>query len=149
MRRCEEVRDGLMRSAYRGRLVATPVTVLRPEPAAPAVQPIPAGTGLKWASPGGWMGTLPGERPVRWRRRRYGIDWYAEGRWYSLGRTWLTKWGTRRACRRVLRTAGAARVVIVLTRVGVRTSGGSSEPVRPATWSGDRRRQPAPAGGTE
>ena len=53
------VRDGLMRSAYRGRVGATPVTVLRPAPAVPAVQPIPARTALKWASPGGWMGTLP------------------------------------------------------------------------------------------
>lgn len=53
------VHAGLMRSAYRGRVVAAPVTVLRDEPAAPAVQPIPEGTDLKWASPGGWMGTLP------------------------------------------------------------------------------------------
>ena len=68
------VRDGLMRSAYRGRVGTTPVTVLRPQPAAPAVQPIPAGTTLKWASPGGRIGTLPGGRFVR---RRYAIDWYA------------------------------------------------------------------------
>ena len=53
------VRDGLMRSAYRGCVGTTPVTVLRPQPAAPAVQPIPAGTTLKWASPGGRIGTLP------------------------------------------------------------------------------------------
>ncbi len=52
------VRDALVRSAYRGRLGTTPVTVLRPQPAAPTVQPIPAGTALQWASPGGWMGTL-------------------------------------------------------------------------------------------
>lgn len=53
------VRDGLMRSAYRGLVGTAPVTVLRCEPAAPAVQPIPEGADLKWASPGGWMGTLP------------------------------------------------------------------------------------------
>ena len=54
---------GLVRSAYLGRAgtvpVTVPVTVLRPQPAALAVQPIPAGTDLSWASPGGWMGTLP------------------------------------------------------------------------------------------
>ena len=49
----------LMRSAYLGRAGTVPVTVLRPQPAALAVQPIPAGTDLSWASPGGWMGTLP------------------------------------------------------------------------------------------
>ena len=53
------VRDGLVRSAFRGRVGTMPVTVLSPEPAAAPVQPIPAGTGLKWASPGGWMATLP------------------------------------------------------------------------------------------
>ena len=53
------VRDALMRSAYLGRAGTVPVTVLRPQPAALAVQPIPAGTDLSWASPGGWMGTLP------------------------------------------------------------------------------------------
>ena len=53
------VRDGLMRSAYLGRAGTVTVTVLRAQPAAPAVQPIPAGTALKWASPGGVMGTLP------------------------------------------------------------------------------------------
>ena len=63
-------------------------------------------------------------------RRRYGIDWYAGGRWYSIGRTWWTKWGALRAAR-----CGAARVVIVLSPVAARTSAG-----RPATWSG-------PAGG--
>ena len=88
-------------------------------------------------------------------RRRYGIDWYTGGRWYSIGCTWWTKWGARRACRRVLRDArcGAARVVIVLS-VAERTPEGRSEPARPDTWSGaDRaatrrtRRQPAQAGG--
>ena len=67
-------------------------------------------------------------------RRRYGIDWYAGGRWYSIGRTWWTKWGALHACRRVLRAArcgAAARVVIVLSPVAARTSAG-----RPATWSG-------------
>ena len=53
------VRDGLMRSAYRGRVGATPVTVLRPQPAVPPMQPIPVGTELSWSSPGGIMGTLP------------------------------------------------------------------------------------------
>ena len=53
------VRDGLMRSACHGRLGMTPVTVLSPQPAVPTVQPLPAGTALQWASPGGWMGTLP------------------------------------------------------------------------------------------
>ena len=48
----------LVRSAYLGRAGTVPVTVLCPQPAAPAVQPIPAGTDLKWASPGGWMGIL-------------------------------------------------------------------------------------------
>ena len=82
-------------------------------------------------------------------RRRYGIDWYAGGRWYSIGRTWWTKWGALRACRRVLRGAscGAARVVIVLS-VAERSSKGRS---RPAPWSGAAwlpgRREPARAGG--
>jgi len=82
-------------------------------------------------------------------RRRYGIDWYAGGRWYCIGRTWRTKWGALRACRRVLRGAscGAARVVIVLS-VAARSSKGRS---RPAPWSGAAwlpgRRQPARAGG--
>ena len=52
------VRDALVRSAYRGRVGTMPVTVLCPAPAALVVQPIPAGTELSWASPGGWMGTL-------------------------------------------------------------------------------------------
>ena len=83
-------------------------------------------------------------------RRRYGIDWYTGGRWYSIGRTWWTRWGALRACRRVLRHAscGAARVVIVLS-VAERSSAGRS---RPATWSGAVRsrwrREPARAGGT-
>ena len=69
-------------------------------------------------------------------RRRYGIDWYTEGRWYSIGRTWWTKGGALRACRRVLRDArcGAARVVIVLTPVE-----GSGQPARYGTWSGPAR----------
>ena len=80
----------------------------------------------------------------RWMRRRYGIDWYAGGRWYAIGRTWWTKWGARRACRRVLRGAGAgaARVVIVLAPVAARTAAGSSQPARPDTWSGADRRRP-------
>ena len=53
------VRTALVRSAYLGRAGTVLVTVLCPQPAAPAVQPIPAGTDLSWASPGGWMGTLP------------------------------------------------------------------------------------------
>ena len=66
--------------------------------------------------------------------KRYGIDWY------STGRTWWTKWGALRACRRVLRNAkcGAARVVIVLSPVAARE--GSGEPAaRPASWSGTGR----------
>ena len=79
-------------------------------------------------------------------RRRYSIDWYAGGRWYSIGRTWLTKWGALRACRLVMRNAdcGAARLVIVRSPVK-RSSVGRS---RPATWSGwftPGRRQPAEA----
>lgn len=70
------------------------------------------------------------------RRYRYGIDWYTEGRWFSIGRTWWTRRGALRACRRVLRDArcGAARVVIVLTPVGKRTAGGRSTPAQPAPW---------------
>ena len=95
------------------------------------------------------------EHAARSRRRRYGIDWYTGGRWYSLGRTWWTKRGARRACRRVLRDAlcGTARVVvIVLSPVAARTSAGSPAAARPATWSGPGARRPvadrpAPAGG--
>ena len=70
-------------------------------------------------------------------RRRYGIDWYAGGRWYSIEHTWWTKWGTLRACRRVLRDArcGAARVVLVLS-VAERTAGGRSRQPRLASWGG-------------
>ena len=72
---------------------------------------------------------------VRLMMRRYSIDWYAEGRWFSIGRTWRTKWGALRACRRVLRDArcGAAREVIVLSPVE-RTAAGRSP--RPAPWNG-------------
>jgi len=72
-------------------------------------------------------------------RRRYGIDWYAGGRWYSVGRTWLTKWGARRACRRVLRDAGCGAARVVIVRAAARSSAG-----RPAPWSGAAR---SPAGG--
>ena len=67
---------------------------------------------------------------MRTRRCRYAIDWYTEGRWYSIGRTWWTLRGVLRACRRVLRDSrcGAARVVIVLTR--------RAAPARPAPWHG-------------
>ena len=67
---------------------------------------------------------------MRTSRYRYGIDWYTEGRWFSIGRTWWTRRGVLRACRRVLRDArcGAARVVIVLTL--------STAPARPAPWHG-------------
>ena len=70
-------------------------------------------------------------------RRRYSIDWYAAGSWYAIGRTWLTKWGALRACRLVMRNAdcGAARLVIVRSPVK-RSAADSSQPARPAIWSG-------------
>ena len=37
--------------------------------------------------------------------RRYVIEWYAVGRWQRIGRTWWTRWGARRAAKRVQRTA--------------------------------------------
>lgn len=76
-------------------------------------------------------------RLARLMMRRYGIDWYARGRWYSIGRTWRTQWRALRACRRVLRDArcGAALVVIVLSPVE-RTAAGRSRPARPAAWNG-------------
>ena len=77
-------------------------------------------------------------------RRRYGIDWDAGMRWYSIQRIWRTKGGGQRAGRRVLRNAecGAARVVIVLSGAERSFEGR----LRPATWSGAVRSL-TPAGG--
>lgn len=77
-------------------------------------------------------------RFTRLMMRRYGIDWYTGGRWYSIGRTWRTQWGALRACRRVLRDArcGAARVVIVLSPVERTAAGRSRPPARSAAWNG-------------
>ena len=49
-------------------------------------------------------------------RQRYGIQYYADCAWQSIGRTWMTRRGARRAADRVLRNAAycrAARVVPV------------------------------------
>ena len=55
-------------------------------------------------------------RLLEWLRQRYGIQYYADCAWQSIGRTWLTRRGARRAADRVLRNAAycrAARVVAV------------------------------------
>ena len=49
-------------------------------------------------------------------RQRYSLQYYADCAWQSIGRTWLTRRGARRAADRVLRNAAycrAARVVPV------------------------------------
>ena len=37
--------------------------------------------------------------------RRYVVEWYAVGRWQRIGRTWWTRWGARRAAKRIKRNA--------------------------------------------
>lgn len=37
--------------------------------------------------------------------RRYVIEWYAAGRWQRIGRTWWTRFGARRAAKRIRRNA--------------------------------------------
>ena len=49
-------------------------------------------------------------------RTRYAIQYHADGAWQSIGRTWMTRWGARRAAGRLLASMTdyrAARVVPV------------------------------------
>ena len=61
--------------------------------------------------------TVPVVRRLLQRlRQRYTIQYHADGTWQSIGRTWLTRRGARRAAGRVLTGAAychAARVVPV------------------------------------
>lgn len=49
-------------------------------------------------------------------RMRYGVAYYADGVWQSIGRTWRTRPGATRAARRVLRNAARCRAACIAPR---------------------------------
>ena len=52
-------------------------------------------------------------------RMRYGVAYYADGAWQSIGRTWWTRRGATRAARRVLRNAARCRAARVVPRAAL------------------------------
>ena len=87
----------------------------------------PAGAALCGAAPTGRMTSRPEKKNegivcsglLARLRMRYGVAYYADGAWQSIGRTWWTRRGATRAARRVLTGAARCRAARVVPRAAL------------------------------